>query len=133
MKWQIGFFVATFVLAVGPALGQVENYRPMEPIDPLPPLAEPPPDLGRDLDLHQNLDVHQDIEAHPSVQVVPPPPHEVREEPADCEVAEQECANICVPLPSDYPNVRGCVINLCKTVSKNCLEAVIDDVRGREN
>lgn len=133
MKMRIGFFAALFLLAVGQPFAQVENYQPMEPIEPLPPLAEPPGGMNHDLDLHQNFDVHEDVEIHPPVQVVPPPPHEVREEAPDCEVAEEECVNICVPLPSEYPNVRSCVINLCRTVSKNCLEAVIDDVRGREN
>src|ERR1700683_2030346 len=123
MNSKLWFVVTLLSFAVGTAFAQIEEFRPMDPIGPLPSLASPPIDTTPPIDLRQPP-IDKPAYSLPAVIVAPPPPTERREESADCEVYEEKCQELCIPLPQDYSSYERCVRTLCKIESENCIEKI---------
>jgi len=126
-------FVGFLLTIVGTCAAQVEIYQPPSiPVVPVAPpiqLQNPSYSIPSSPPVSLPPAVYQNVPAggaSPSIQE--------RAEGGDCEVAKQNCDDSdCFPLDtSRWSSYRECINAFCKIESENCLEALIKDLRERE-
>jgi hypothetical protein len=128
-------FVGFVLTVVGTTIAQVE-IAPPAPVS-VRPMAPPV-----QLDTHSyNLPSSPQLNSSPpalaapaSADGGPPPANNEHAEGVDCEVAYRNCANsYCFPLDhSRWNSYRECIGDMCKIDSKSCLDALVDDLEGRD-
>jgi hypothetical protein len=130
-------FVGVVFAVVGTCNAQVEvapppiTMRPYTPPVPLTPTYQVPLTPTYQVPLANPPAI--EVQA-PSAVGGPPPAMEQHAEGGDCEVAYRNCANsYCFPLDhSKWNSYRECIGDMCKIDSKSCLQALVDDLEGRE-
>ncbi len=146
---KFAYVLGAFVIFSCRLWSQVEpvTVPDMTRIDPLPqiPRIETMPRLETipTIEVKPSIEATPRIETGPSAQpvprvradtsraMVPPTPPTLDREASECTVREMRCASFCEPLPDQWSSYHACLAYQCKNTEENCLERLVNDLRGR--